>query len=325
MGFSKCQTHVWKQSQVIVLCSHITLFSSGTCLLHETWKCVPGSTHPGHYYLLIAATQQITLQPWPRTSALHRDGTYSCHTNHITAVWPHLHNNSILDSGLLATADPGSSQTPHTSGHTCHYKRNTRLRQSAPGSNMPIKPRLWPFVCICAVFSVLDTQLCSACWSTVTTVTSMNSSMSVVISVPCLRILTSGLVEQPQDTNRLQEKAVCAVRGLHTLNSPFCRTLWMKLWPTHTVRPHSYWLLTLQPLCSSVSRSVLHPKSPAKSKRFILWVRQSHPAGRETSASQLLPVSEKCSKKDLWATALFCSLLPCCLALPAIPKTTNHS
>lgn len=86
---------------------------------------------------------------------------------------------------------------------------------------MPIKTRLWPFVRSGAVFSVLDTQLCSACWSTVITVTSTNSSPPLVTSVPCLQILTSGLAEQPQGTNRLQKKDVCAVRSMHTLNRPF--------------------------------------------------------------------------------------------------------
>lgn len=48
-----------------------------------------------------------------------------------------------------------------------------------------------------------------------------SEKQSHVISVPYLQIATSGLVEQPQDTNRLQEKAVLAVGGLHTLNRPF--------------------------------------------------------------------------------------------------------
>lgn len=120
-----------------------------------------------------------------------------------------------------------------------------------------------------------------------------------------LQILTFGLVEQPQDFNRLQQKAVFAVRCLHTLNRHFYMTLWTKLWPTHTVR-------------DQVVRSDVH----AKSKGSILWVRQSHPAGRECSASQLLSVLEKCSKKDLVGSCapLQLTALLLCLALPAIPE-----
>lgn len=193
------------------LCSQVPLFSSGTCLLYETWKCDPGSIHPGHYCLLILPLNKSHCSPDPGPQLFTGMGS-------TLAVQATLQ----LFSYIWTTAH---SQTPHASGHTCHYKRNTRLRQSAPGGNMPIKTRLWPFVCSGAVFSVLDTQLCSACWSTVTPVTSTNSSLPLVISVPCLQIFTSGLFEQPQDTNRPQKKAVCAVRSMHTLNRPFYVTL----------------------------------------------------------------------------------------------------
>lgn len=132
----------------------------------------------------VAALAQDLIVP----SAFQRDRTYSClqatpelsgHTRTTAAYQTWLHS-------CLPTADPGTFQIPHPSEHTCHNWKNRRLSHSAPGSNTPIKTRLWMLLSVCTNFSMLDKQPCWTCWSAVITVMPVNSPISSVPSGPYL-------------------------------------------------------------------------------------------------------------------------------------------
>lgn len=81
-------------SDNFVLTGHIVLsWDCPYCM--KQGRFIPGSRRPGHYYLLLTAIQRVTLQAWPRTSLC----PCSCHPSHVTAIWPHLDNGSVL--GLI--------------------------------------------------------------------------------------------------------------------------------------------------------------------------------------------------------------------------------